>query len=188
MDPIKQRSSVIRSREIGFPLHFNIDSVPDKRICVMSCRWCQTWHQRTNNRFHSALCKSSIYVPRRVEPMKEARFPDGRISSDSLESPPWSTGILNPTKQYHQQYWISCQMQFDGHWIWFKKSHCLGINLANTYVTHAPITPNFPSGSSRGIVGGIMFLNRCWPIVFHTITDWDADKRCRNWLVWSAPW
>ena len=47
------------------------------------------------------LCKPSIYVPIRVEPMKEARFPDDRISSDSMESPsaPWLTGILNPVKK-----------------------------------------------------------------------------------------
>ena len=50
----------------------------------------------------------------------------------------------------------------------------------------APITPNFPFGSSREIVG-IMLRNRCWPTTFFTITVGDADGWCRKCPVWSAP-
>jgi hypothetical protein len=34
---------------------------------------------------------------------------------------------------------------------------------------------------------GIMLRNRCWPIIFHTITAEDVDRWCQIWLVWSTP-
>ena len=44
--------------------------------------------------------------------------------------------------------------------------------------THTPITPIFSFGSSYEIVG-IMFINRCWPIIFHII---NYNLRCRRML------
>jgi hypothetical protein len=41
-----------------------------------------------------------------------------------------------------------------------------------TYInadTHTPMAPYFLFGFSCGIVG-TMFINRCWPTTFHTIT------------------
>ena len=34
---------------------------------------------------------------------------------------------------------------------------------------------------------GVMFIDRCWPTTFHTITVEDANGWCQNWPVWSAP-
>ena len=36
-------------------------------------------------------------------------------------------------------------------------------------------------------VPGTMLRNRCWPIIFHTITTGDANKWCLNQPVWSTP-
>ena len=54
-------------------------------------------------------------------------------------------------------------------------------------LAHAPVTPKFPSGSNREIVGG-MLRNKCVGFTtFHTITTGDANGWCRWWPVWSAP-
>jgi hypothetical protein len=34
---------------------------------------------------------------------------------------------------------------------------------------------------------GIMFKNRCWPIILHINTVGDANERCQKRPVWSAP-
>ena len=68
-------------------------------------------------------------------------------------------------------------------WVYFIDSPYMTCNSipresrTSTGDSHAPITPNFPSGSSRKI-DGIMLRNRCWSIIFHTITTEDADGWC----------
>ena len=34
---------------------------------------------------------------------------------------------------------------------------------------------------------GIVFIDRCWPTTFHTITAGNDDGGCRKWPVWLAP-
>jgi len=53
-------------------------------------------------------------------------------------------------------------------------------------VSCAPITPNFPSDLQPWALLGIMFRNRCWPTIFHTITAGDAKRWCQKWPVWLA--
>ena len=52
----------------------------------------------------------------------------------------------------------------------------------HSYMDHTKLVCSIPSVK----LIGVMFKNRCWPIIFHTIIAINVDGWCHKWLVWST--